>query len=264
VSARSYLYVPGDQPEKLVKSVAQQADAVIADLEDAVSLSNKQRARETVKSWLSNATSTVWIRINNTDQMQADLEAIAGTTIAGIVLPKATVSSVERAARAGFPICALIETAEGVLDARAIASARPVVRLMIGEVDLSAELGIELSHDGRELAAARLQVVLASAAAGIDQPVAPISRDFKDLEGLRTSTLALKRAGFGARSAIHPAQLDTINSTFTPNDEEIARARTLLAAFDAAGRGVGVDDDGRMIDEAVVRAARRILELAGD
>ena len=128
----------------------------------------------------------------------------------------------------------------------------------MGEVDLAADLGIDPSPDERELRALRMDVVVASAAWGRQAPIGPVSTDFKDLYGLGHSTEALRRAGFGARQAIHPAQVSVINLAFTPTAREIDRAEALLAGARSAG-GVWVDESGRMVDEAVLRGARRTL-----
>ncbi len=114
---------------------------------------------------------------------------------------------------------------------------------------------------------ARSSLVVASAAADLDPPTAPVSTDFRDLESLRDDTVALRRLGFGARSAIHPAQLDVINEVFTPTTAELERARELVALFEeslAHGDGVCTGPDGRMVDEAVVRSARRTLARSRD
>jgi citrate lyase subunit beta/citryl-CoA lyase len=140
-----------------------------------------------------------------------------------------------------------------------------VRQLGLGELDLRAEVGIEPSDDERELLPVRVQVVLASAAAGLAPPIGPISTDFRDHEALQHSTDALRRLGFGSRWAIHPAQVPVINQVFMPTPEQLEAARRLVERFDGAldqGVGVGVDEDGKMVDEAVVRAARRILARA--
>jgi citrate lyase subunit beta/citryl-CoA lyase len=115
------------------------------------------------------------------------------------------------------------------------------------------------------LLSVRVQVVLASAAAGLAPPIGPISTDFRDLDALQYSTDALRRVGFGSRWAIHPAQVPVINQAFTPTPEQLEAARRLVERYDGAvdqGVGVCVDEDGNMVDEAVVRAARRILARA--
>lgn len=254
---RSYLYVPGDRPDRFDKAVASGADAVILDLEDAVAVSKKDEARAAVEAWLGARAPggpRIVVRVNNGTALNADARAAARAD--ALSLPKATVADLDRL-EGRLPVIALIETARGVLDARAIASHPRVARLAIGEADLGAELQIAPASDA--WMAIRAGIVVASAAAEIEPPVGPVSTDFRDLDALRASTEVLRDAGFGARAAIHPAQVPVINGVFTPDDETVARARALVERFDAAGGGVATDDDGRMIDEAIVRSARRII-----
>ena len=134
--------------------------------------------------------------------------------------------------------------------------------MQLGEHDLGAEVGIERSDDDIEFLFARSQLVFGSAAAGIGPPVGPVSVDFNDLERFRASTLTLKRLGFRSRACIHPAQVKVVNEVFTPSIMEVEQARLLVETFDDAlerGSGVVRDDKGAMVDEAVVRAARRLL-----
>ena len=145
-----------------------------------------------------------------------------------------------------------------------MAAVSGVERLAIGEADLSAELGVTLGDDGAELLYARSTLVVASAAAGIDAPTGPVFTDFRDADGLRLSTDALARLGFGSRPAIHPAQVEVINEAFTPTKAQLAAARELMAAFEealAAGAGAAASD-GVMFDAAVVRQAQRVLDRA--
>jgi len=284
VSARSYLYVPGDQIRKLQHAVASGADAIIADLEDAVAPSAKADARRTVADWLATQPNggqlELWVRVNSSAQLLADdVQAVVGPTVTGICLPKThtpeqvrsvgeLLSAAERRAslaEGSIKVVPLLESAAGILSARAIAEPPRVQQLGLGELDLCAELGIEPSADERELLSIRVQVVLASAAAGLAPPIGPISTDFRDLDALQRSTDVLRRIGFGSRWAIHPAQVPVINQTFTPTPEQLEAARRLVERYDRAldqGVGVGVDEDGRMVDEAVVRAARQILARA--
>ena len=258
----SYLYVPGDRPERFPKALASGADAVILDLEDAVSLPAKADARDAVVAHLQRPACDVeqWVRINSGERGIGDLEAIAGQPgLTGIFVPKATRSGLdELATLADVSRCALIETAAALLDLAAIAGAPGLVALAIGEVDLAAELGLEPSADERELLPVRMEVVIASAATGRRAPIGPVSTDINDLNRLGDSTEALRRAGFGARQAIHPAQVPVINRAFTATTEEVDRAETLLAQAQSAA-GVWVDESGRMVDEAVLRSARRTL-----
>ena len=278
---RSYLYVPGDRLDHIERAASRGADALILDLEDAVAPARKDAARETVAAsiqGLTDAGATVWVRVNAGSRLHDDVRAVVAPGLAGIVVPKATsalvehasaiVATAERAAalvEGSVAVTALIETAGGVLEAASVARAPRVVQLGLGEADLAADLGIVASDDEREFLPLRLQVGVASAAAGRNPPVGPVATDFRDLDRLRVSTERLRRQGFGARSTIHPAQVAVVNDVFTPSDEEVERARDLVQRFDesiAAGDGVATDADGRMIDEAVARSARAILERA--
>jgi citrate lyase subunit beta / citryl-CoA lyase len=281
VSARSYLYVPGDQARKLQHALASGADAIIADLEDAVAPSAKADARRTVADWLATQLDSdhpeLWVRVNASARLLADdVHAVVGPAVTGICLPKTHTPEQLRSldellaaaepragvAEGSIKVVPLLESAAGILSARAIAEQPRVWQLGLGELDLCAEVGIEPSADERELLPVRVQVVLASAAAGLAPPIGPVSSDFRDLAALRRTTEALRRVGFGSRWAIHPAQVPVINQTFMPTPEQLEAARRLVERYDGAlerGVGVCVDEDGQMVDEAVVRAARRIL-----
>ena len=278
-TARSFLYVPGDRPDRIDGATDRGADALILDLEDAVPVARKELARETVARWLGEqrpGAAELWVRINP-GSAAADIAACATVGVTGLVAPKAEAGLLAevdellaaREAMLGLPrrqfaVLALIETAAGLLSAPEVAAAGRVVRVGLGEVDLAAELGLAPS-ESRELTPLRLQVVVASAAAGIAAPVGPTSTDFRDLDALRTSTGALFRLGFRGRTAIHPAQVPVINDVFSPGAEQVEAARRLVAAYeDAERRGTGVitDDHGRMVDVAVVRSARDVLARA--
>lgn len=282
MSARSYLYVPADRQDRIAKAPGRGADALILDLEDSIAPAEKDVARANASKWLRGRDSQefpgleVWVRVNSDDLMEGDVKAVTCRSLSGISLPKASATrlsdldsilsdceSAEKLPSASIRVAALVETAEGMLLLTEIAKSPRVVRLAIGEADLSSELGLQPSDDERELLPLRMQIVLASAAARLDQPVGPVSTDYKDLDAFRRSTAGLKRMGFGGRSAIHPAQVPVINEVFTPSDEELERARKVIAAHEgalASGSGATTGPDGRMIDEAVVRAARRLIE----
>ncbi len=278
-SARSYLYVPGDQPDRLAKAADRGTDALIIDLEDSVAVASKAAARAATAQWLSRPVDhgcQVWVRVN-ADSLAVDLRAVVGPQVDGIVVPKAEPELLrdadhllgelehERGITSTVGVIGLVETARGLLRAAELAAAPRVLRLGIGEADLLAELRIRPSDGRRELTSLRLQVVVASAAAGIAAPVAPTSTDFRDLGAFRETTRELMGLGFRARTAVHPAQVTTINEVFTPDPDEVARARRIVAAYEAAaqrGSGVCVDDEGRMVDGAVIRSAREVLDSA--
>jgi citrate lyase subunit beta/citryl-CoA lyase len=278
---RSYLYCPGDRPDRLARAGSRGADALIADLEDSVVPGHKDLARAAVADWLTAGPDTaaeLWVRVNP-GLLAADLGAAVTARVTGVVLPKAEPALLAEAddllaarerelglARGGIGLLPLIETARGLLAAPALAAAPRVVRLGLGEADLAAELGVDAAARPQALDPLRLQAVAASAAAGIAAPVAATSRDIRDLAALRASTEWALQLGFRARTAIHPAQIATINEVFTPSAGDVARAAGLVAAFDAAARdgsGVITGPDGAMVDVAVLRAARDVLARAG-
>ena len=241
MSARSYLYVPGDQPERIEKAPSRGADALILDLEDAVAPDAKDAARAIVADAVGSLSGVeVWVRVNPGLRMPGDVSAVVVPGLTGIVLAKAESADTLAALddiigtaeeRAGMPrgrvkVVPLVESARGVLALASIASAPRVSHLALGEADLSADLG-STSSDA-VMHPIRMQAVVASAAAGIDAPTGPVSTDFKDLDALRASTVALRDMGFGARSAIHPAQVPIYNEVFTPTSDEVAAARDLL------------------------------------
>lgn len=279
-AARSYLYVPADRPDRLMRATERGADALILDLEDAVAAGAKEGARRELAHWLAGQREPgceLWIRINP-EQAAADIAATVTTEVAGVVVPKAEppllrdvdqlLSARERSIGTPpgqFRVLPLIESGRGLLAAAELASQPRAARLGIGEVDLIADLRMEPGPGRDELLPLRLQVVTACAAARIGAPVAATSTDFRDLAVFRQSTQALVRIGFRARTAIHPAQIATINEILSPSAQDVARAARLVAAFEAArkrGDAVTRDEDGRMVDVAVVRAAREVLARA--
>jgi citrate lyase subunit beta/citryl-CoA lyase len=266
---RSSLYVPGDRPDRFAKAADSGADAIILDLEDAVAVSAKDEARSHVARFLTDtprgAGPQRLVRLNS-ESFAADLDALAGADVDAFSLAKASLDGLDRLddhlGDREVPVVALIETAADLENLGRIAKHHRVESLAVGEADLTAELGITPSVDEHELWPLRMQLVVASAAAQIAPPTAPVSTDFKDPTALALSTALMRRAGFGGRACIHPAQVSVVNDVFTPTDDEVADARRLVEMFDAAvaaGSGVATDDDGRMIDEAVVRQARRLL-----
>ena len=167
--ARSYLYVPGNRPDRFDKACAAGADAVIVDLEDAVAPADKLSARQAVTSWLSPA-KAVFVRVNgaDTEWFAQDLEACDAAGVVGVVLPKAEKIGDDVIAlcrKRGIALLPIIETAPGMAHATAVAGTPCVQRLLFGTIDFQLELGID--GDGDELLAFRSQLVLASRLAGI-------------------------------------------------------------------------------------------------
>jgi citrate lyase subunit beta / citryl-CoA lyase len=276
----------------LAKAGQRGADALIVDLEDAVLPWDKDSARQVVAAWLAGsaglptagAVPPIWVRVNpaSVDRgavIEADLRmATTAGPVAGFLIPKAEdagqlgyVSELLRSLEAArglpdqhFKLVPLIESARGLRAAAALASVPRVVRLQLGEADLAADLGLIPAEDELELLPARSMVVQACAAAGLAAPAGSASTEIGDLCRLEETTLRLRRLGFVGRSVIHPAQIPLVHQVFTPTPDEVSHAQRVVAAFERArrdGSAVAVDEDGRMVDAAVVRVAQRVLAL---
>lgn len=265
----TWLYVPGDRPDRFAKAVASGADAVILDLEDAVVEGRKAYARQAVADFLREQHDVpVFVRVNELTgpDLRADLDALAdaGLGLAGLRLPKveSVRDVVALAGRVDVPLHPLIESALGLEAAYAIATAHPAVTSIgLGEADLRSDLGVS-DDDG--LLWARSRVVVAARAAGLVPPAMSVYPNVSDLEGLAASCAIGRRLGFLGRSAIHPRQLPVIVEAFRPGTDEVARARELLGAVSAAetrGSGTVVLPDGRFADRAMVAAARATVDL---
>ena len=276
MTPRSYLYVPGDQADVLAKATGRGADALIVDLEDAVRPDRKTFARRTLVTWLhaiqrEPPTCEIWIRLNsNPDWRGEDLETLAeAPSPKGLVIAKTenreTLEHITDALPPNVRLQPLVETSRGVLGLDEIALAHGIDRIQLGEADLTADLGMDPEAADDFLSPIRLGIILASSAARIESPVAPVSTNLTDLDRLEASTMRLKKMGFGARAIIHPAQIAVVNRVFTPTPSELDQARRLLdeaAAAAEEGRGVFVDSTGNMVDEAVLKSARRTVARA--
>jgi len=283
---RSLLFVPGDSERKLEKSLDTSADALIFDLEDAVAPERKSLAREMVAQHLAdrkaNEGPQLWVRINpvNSESATKELEAVCGQNLTGIVLPKAEgpediriVSSkldeLERGAERPIAILPVVtETARAALTLhRYLDSDLPRLYGMTwGAEDLSADIGATANRDpdGRFAFTYRMvrsQALLAATAVGIEA-IDTVYTDFRDIEGLREDSRRSYREGFSGRLAIHPAQVDIINESYSPAEEDIAHAERVVAAFEAnSGMGT-VGLDGKMLDRPHLLQAQKVLSLA--
>ncbi len=264
---RSYLFVPGDRPERYAKARAAGADAVIVDLEDAVAPEAKPRAREALAAALDEAAPII-VRVNaaGTPWFADDLELCRHPGVAAIMLPKAEgIDAACAVVEVTYKdVLAIIESARGVEQARQIASVPGVMRLVFGSVDLALDLGIDCAPDGAEteLLAFRSQLVLASRLAGLAAPVDGVSTAIDDLQRLQADAERARRLGFGAKLCIHPKQLAIVQAVFTPTPERLDWARRVCKAFASAG-GAAVAVDGQMVDLPVVQRARAVLRDAG-
>lgn len=212
--ARSFLFVPGDRPERFGKAAASEADVVVLDLEDAVAQEDKVGAREAVAAWLS-PERPACVRVNaaSTGWFGDDLLAVDRPGLAGIMLPKAErpgqVAEVASRLSREVGLIALVETAIGVWEARALAESPGVWCLALGSVDLQLDAGIV--GDGEELLYARSRLVLASRVAGINPPVDGVTVALGDAGRLASDVARARRMGFGGKPCVHPKQVDAVN-----------------------------------------------------
>ena len=259
--ARSYLFVPANRPERYDKAAAAGADAVIVDLEDAVPDAEKSAARAALAAWL-NPDKSIFVRVNSFDSawFGEDLGLCALPGVAGVVLPKAEtadqVAQVAQRIGAGKSVIPLIETALGIFDALAIARAPQVARLAFGSIDFQLDVGIK--GEVEELLYFRSHLVLVSRLAQVQRPIDGVTTALDDAQQLREDAQRARRLGFGAKLCIHPKQLGPVHESFNPSAEEVAWARCVLDAADAA-KGAAVALDGKMVDRPVLLKAQAIL-----
>lgn len=273
MAPRTYLFVPGNRPERFAKALASGADAVILDLEDAVADEAKSAARDAIASWAASAVPTererTVVRINAAASVWHgdDLRMLREAGLSILMLPKAeSVAQLDAvcAALPGARVLALIESARGVAEVDAIARGAGVERLVFGTLDLALDLDLVLDpnsatgSDGLSHAASRL--VLASKLAGLDAPVSGVTPQIDDEARLLADFAWSRRHGMHARLCIHPRQIATIHAALAPGPSEIEWARRVLAA-EAASPGAA-RLDGRMIDRPVVLQALRTLQRA--
>ncbi len=260
---RSYLFVPGDRPERFAKAAASGADAIILDLEDAVGPAGKDSAREHVAAWFAGGGTGI-VRINGADSpwFRADLDMLARCGASGVMTPKADPVSVGLVA-ARVPECpqtALVETVAGLASLRETARISGVARLAFGNVDFGADARIPAG--GNALDPVRLEVVLASRLADLPPPVDGVTVEIGDEAALAADVTRARATGFTGKLCIHPRQIEAVNAGLSPSEAEVAWARRVLAALEGAG-GAVVQVDGKMVDRPMITQAQRVLAAIG-
>ena len=280
---RSLLFVPGNQPRMLERASGLKPDAFIPDMEDSVPDEEKENARSVTASYLAQlAASDVLVipRVNSleTGLLDDDLTAVVGEHISGVSVGKiytpediATISgkleSLERGAGlevGSISLVPWIETAQAIVNLYAICTASPrIMGVAFGAEDFTNDMGIERTESETETYFARNSIAVAARAADVLALDTPYF-GFRDPVGLRDNAQAAKQYGFKGKFAIHPAQIDIINQTFSPSAAEIEQARRVVEAYrEAEGRGRGSTSlDGRVVDVPVVKRAEALLELA--
>ena len=268
---RSMLYIPGSKARALEKAKGLAADAIIFDLEDAVAPDEKPAARELLAETLTDGAygaRVILLRVNGLDTSWGadDLSAGAAMAVDALLLPKVNGPADVDAARAHAPeatFWAMIETAEGVLNAQAIAKHPAMAGFVLGTNDLAKELGCQTGGD-RMAMMTSLQMALLAARAGGILCVDGVYNAFKDEEGLRAECEQGLALGMDGKTLIHPAQLEVANAVFAPSPEDVAQAERLITAHEEAlarGEGVAVLD-GRIVENLHVETAQATLAKA--
>ena len=269
--ARSFLFVPANRPERYAKALASGAGAVIIDLEDAIGPDQKPAARTQLEEAFAHLPladrARVVVRINAAGTAwHADDLALVGKLahlgLAGVVLPKAeSPDQLAHLAASVGQACALlpiIETATGLVAIDDIARSPQVARLLFGNLDFQADLGMSCDPDEAELQPVRLALVVASRRAGLATAVDGVTPGTGDLAQVQADAERSRRSGLGARLCIHPQQVPVVNAALGPTAAEIDWANRVLEQSSRTGGSV-FTLDGRMVDEPVLRKARHVL-----
>ncbi|WP_433632455.1 HpcH/HpaI aldolase/citrate lyase family protein [Nocardia sp. CA-120079] len=261
MSSATWLFVPGDRPDRFTKAAESGADEIIIDLEDAVADNHKARARAAAAKWLSDG-GRAWVRINAVDTPWADsdIHTIATSPgLRGVVVPKAEkaadLSTIGECLGSDRGVVALVETALGIHHAHELAACPAVGRLAFGSVDFAHD--IDAIEDDRSLLLARSTLVLASKVADLPAPIDGVSVRIRDSDAVAEAAEQARALGFGGKLCIHPAQIAATAAAFRPSKEDIAWAQRVVATF--TGQAGAVRADGEMIDKPVFERARRIL-----
>ena len=263
----TYLFVPGNRPERFAKALASGADRVIIDLEDAVAPADKPEAREAVRQWWTGAEpahqAAVLVRVNDitTPWHAQDLSMLRSLQIPHVMLPKceaaAQIALVLAGLAKGATLLVLIETARGIVALHDIAACPGVARLAFGSLDYMVDLDLPADSPALEIAA--VQIAIASRAAGLPSPVAGVTAAVNSAEVASDASQA-RALGFGAKMCIHPAQVAPAHDAFMPTEAELAWAQRILAAW-ASSSGAALQVDGKMVDRPVMLRAMRLSKF---
>ncbi len=272
---RSLLFVPGDRPERMEKAAGLGADALILDLEDAVAAGAKVAARAAVREFVDmrSAEVTLFVRVNPLDSafIVDDLAALADASMTGVVLPKAegraSVAELRRRLPGNYLVLPIASETPRAVFTLGDYDGDGLAGLTWGAEDLPAAIGASTSReaDGSytdPYKMVRALTLFGAHAAGVPA-IETVYPDFRDLDGLAAYAARGRRDGFTGMMAIHPAQVAVINAAFSPSDAEVAHARAVVDLF-AANPGAGaLQLDGKMVDAPHLKAAERLLALAG-
>jgi len=280
---RTMLYVPGNNAGMMADAMIYGADSIMFDLEDSISLKEKDAARHLVYQAVKNidfGDVELVCRVNGLDSPygENDIEAMVAAGIHVIRLPKTeTVEDIRAVEQliakyevkhnieeGTVKMMAAIESALGIINAYSIATAsNRLIGIAIGAEDYVTNLKTTRSASGVELLYARSQLLNAARAAGI-AALDTVFSDVDDSEGFTKEVKLIKQLGFDGKSVINPRQIPIVHQVFKPTDSEISHAQAVIKASDEAEiKGLGVVSlNGKMIDKPIVERAQRIIELA--
>ncbi len=279
---RSMLFMPGNNPGMLQSAGILGADSIILDLEDAVSLTEKDSARILVREAIKNVDYEgveVVVRVNplSTPYADEDIDVIARVKPDALMVPKATEEELKEISRRldaieaeeGFEaghikLVPIVETAYGVENVYEIIKAsKRVTAVLLGGEDLTSDMGVKRTKEGKEIVYARNRVAVACRAMRVDGIDTPFT-DTNDFEGLRKDVILAKSLGMTGKSSINPRQIDTIHEVYSPSEAEIIHAQRVLDAMEEAAReGKGVFSlDGKMVDAPVITRAKNVVALS--
>lgn len=276
------MFVPGNNPGMMADAHIYGPDSIMLDLEDSVTITEKDTARLLVYNALKSidyGDTEIVVRINplNTPYGKKDIEAMVKAGVDVIRMPKTETADEVKEVEAEIEkiekelgclgrtkIMAAIESALGVVNAYAIATASPrMMGIALGAEDYSANLKTQRTPEGEELRLARETIVVAARAAGIDA-LDTVYSNLNDMETFRKEVEFIKTLGFDGKSIINPRQIEVVNEVFAPTQKAIDKALTILAAIkEAEKKGSGVIAvNGKMVDKPVVTRAQRTIDLA--
>lgn len=262
----TYLFVPGNRPERFAKALACDTDRVILDLEDAVAPTDKTNARAAIGAWLAAAEAAqrarVLVRINDahTPWHAEDLAWLQGQPVSEVMLSKCESPDQVAAVLAHMPdsarVLPLMETVRGVHGVAAVAAAPGVSRLAFGSIDY--QLDLDVPNGSPALEHAAMALVVASRLADLPAPIAGVTPDL-DADVVAADAKRAHLLGFGAKLCIHPQQLRAARQAFVPSIEAQAWAQRVVEAWEHTPHSGAVQVDARMVDRPVYLRARRVL-----
>lgn len=276
----SRLYLPGNIPSMMINAGLHSADGIILDLEDSVAPAKKDEARILVRNALRQVNfngAERMVRINQAERGLTDLEFVIPHNVNMVLIPKCEsagavkdienkIQKIKNIHKLANPVhlMPIIETALGVEMSFEVArSSESIAAIAIGLEDLTADMGVSRTKEGKESLYARTRLVNAAKAAGI-QPIDSVFSDVGDMEALLQNVVTSKALGFEGMGCIHPRQIAVIRQGFAPSSDEIEKSKKIVLAFENARRkGQGVVALGsKMIDTPVVSRAQKVIDLA--